>query len=229
MELRQRLNPNKTKKITLEINVADPCHAGRGRHHRRGHYGSRHNGELMNEEHHRRGRGHGHRHGHHERGGLEGGPMRRRRILSGDQLRLVLLHLVGQQPRHGYDLIREVEALTNGAYVPSAGVVYPALSLLADMGHVTTSDDGEGRKVLSLNDTGRKALQGAEAEVKLLLDKLASLGAAEQKVDGGPVRRAMHNLKAAVRGRLASEEVDHETLLKAAAIIDEAAAKIERL
>lgn len=187
----------------------------------------------MNEENHRQGhrhgRGQGYRHGHSERGGMEGGPMRRRRILSGDQLRLVLLHLIGQQPRHGYDLIREVEAITNGAYVPSAGVVYPALSLLTDMGHATTSDDGEGRKVLSLSDAGRKALQGAGAEVKLLLDKLASMGAAEQKLDGGPVRRAMHNLKAAMRGRLASEEVDHETLLKAAAVIDEAAAKIERL
>lgn len=225
MELRYRLRTYETPKISLEINIADSRPDVRGRKHRHGRKGCHHKDGHMNEHHHRRGRGH--RHGHQVHS--EGGPVRRRRILSGDQLRLVLLHLVGQQPRHGYDLIREIEAITNGAYVPSAGVVYPALSLLADMGHATASDDGEGRKMLDITDAGRTALHGADVEVKLLLERLASLGAAEQKVDGGPVRRAMHNLKAAMRGRLASEDVDHDTLLKAAAILDEAAARIERL
>ena len=68
-----------------------------------------------------------------ERGG-------RRRFFDAGQLRLVLLKLISMQPRHGYDLIRAVEELTGGAYVPSPGVVYPALSMLEDMNQVAGTE-----------------------------------------------------------------------------------------
>lgn len=177
----------------------------------------------MNEEHPR------HRHGHHGHQHREGEPMRRRRMMSGDQLKLVLMSLVRDETRHGYDLIKEIERLSNGAYVPSAGVVYPSLSLLADMGRLSVREDAEGRKLFDLTPKGKVALKSAEDELQAVLDRLARMGDAHEKVDGGPVRRAMHNLKAAMRGRLASADVDHDTLLKAAAILDEAASKIERL
>src|SRR5690606_25340682 len=74
-------------------------------------------------------------HGRHEHGraGM-GGRGGRRRLFDGGELRLVLLKLIGDQPRHGYDLIREIEDKTGGAYAPSPGVIYPTLTLLADMG-----------------------------------------------------------------------------------------------
>ena len=56
----------------------------------------------------------------------------RRRMFDGGELRLVLLKLIQDEPRHGYDLIKEIEELTGGAYAPSPGVVYPTLSMLAD-------------------------------------------------------------------------------------------------
>ncbi|NWM55099.1 PadR family transcriptional regulator, partial [Escherichia coli] len=56
--------------------------------------------------------------GHGERGG-------RRRMFDGTELRLILLKLIEEQPRHGYDLIREIEERSGGAYAPSPGVVYP--------------------------------------------------------------------------------------------------------
>lgn len=154
---------------------------------------------------------------------------RRRRMMSGDQLKLVLMHLLREKTRHGYDLIREIETLSNGAYVPSAGVVYPSLSLLSDMGRLSVREDAEGRKLFDLTDKGLVALKAADEEVQAVLERLSRLGDEREKVDGGPVRRAMHNLKAALRERLASEGVEREALLKAAAILDEAAAKIERL
>ena len=61
--------------------------------------------------------------GRHGRGG-------RRRMFDSGELRLVLLKLIADQPRHGYDLIRAIEELTNGAYAPSPGVVYPTLTML---------------------------------------------------------------------------------------------------
>ena len=62
------------------------------------------------------------------------GPGRGRRMFDAGELRLVLLKLIEEQPRHGYDLIRAIEALTGGDYAPSPGVVYPTLTMLADMG-----------------------------------------------------------------------------------------------
>ena len=60
----------------------------------------------------------------------------RRRVFDANELRLVLLKLIADQPRHGYDLIRAIEDLTGGSYAPSPGVVYPALSILQDLGQI---------------------------------------------------------------------------------------------
>src|SRR5919204_3293828 len=61
---------------------------------------------------------------------------RRRRIFDSGELRLVLLKLIADQPRHGYELIRAIEELTAGSYVPSPGVVYPTLTMLHEMGQI---------------------------------------------------------------------------------------------
>ena len=82
------------------------------------------------------------------RGGFGGGDGepggRRGRMFDGGELRLVLLKLIADAPRHGYDLIRQVEELTGGAYAPSPGIVYPTLTLLGDMGLIEERQ-AEGR------------------------------------------------------------------------------------
>ena len=67
-----------------------------------------------------------------------------RRMFESGELRLVLLKLIAEQPRHGYDLIRAIEEMTGGEYAPSPGVVYPTLTLLQDMGLIEEAA-GEGR------------------------------------------------------------------------------------
>ena len=84
------------------------------------------------------GRGFGHGFGHGfggggRRGGGRGERGERRRMFDGGELRLVLLKLIADEPRHGYDLIRQIEELTGGTYAPSAGVIYPTLTMLDDM------------------------------------------------------------------------------------------------
>src|SRR5258708_36778868 len=83
----------------------------------------------------------GGRHGRGEggRGWSEDGPGfgrggGRRRMFDGGELRLVLLKLIADKPRHGYDLIRAIEERTGGPYAPSPGIVYPTLTLLSEMG-----------------------------------------------------------------------------------------------
>ncbi|ALR21957.1 PadR family transcriptional regulator [Sphingobium baderi] len=160
------------------------------------------------------------------RGGRGGG---RRRLFTNDMLQLILLHLIAAAPRHGYDLIREIESLSGQVYAPSPGVVYPTLTLLADMGLIAEQPGEGSRKLFAVTDTGTARLAENQAEVKAILERLAHLAKKAERSDGAPVRRAMHNLAMAVRGRLEKEGADTQTMFDAAALIDEAAHKIERL
>ncbi len=93
-------------------------------------------------------------------GGPFGGPPRRQR--RGD-IRFALLELLAEQPRHGYDLIKELERRFGGFYRPSPGSVYPTLQLLEDEGHLT-SESVEGKRVYTITDSGRQLLAEREPE-----------------------------------------------------------------
>jgi DNA-binding PadR family transcriptional regulator len=153
---------------------------------------------------------------------------RRRRIFDGGEFRLILLKLIEEQPRHGYDLIRELERRSGGAYSPSPGVVYPTLTLLTDMGLVEETGDGANRKLFAVTDAGRNHLAEHAAEVAEALARLQSLAEIRERTEAAPVARAMHNLRLALHNRLAQTGVDRSVILDVAAAIDEAASKIER-
>jgi DNA-binding PadR family transcriptional regulator len=91
-------------------------------------------------------------------GPFGGGPPRRQR--RGD-IRFALLELLAEQPRHGYDLIKELERRFGGFYRPSPGSVYPTLQLLEDEGHLT-SETVEGKRVYTITESGRKLLAERE-------------------------------------------------------------------
>lgn len=165
------------------------------------------------------------------RGGHFGGPggRGRRRVFDAGELKLVLLKLIDDEPRHGYDLIRAIEALSGGTYAPSPGVVYPTLTMLADMGHVEEQPGEGARKLFAITGAGKAFLLENRDAALQAMGRLEALAKMNAKIDGAPVRRAMENLKMAVRGRLVKEGADADTMLDVAALIDEAAAKIERL
>ena len=70
------------------------------------------------------------------------------------ELRLILLKLIAEQPRHGYDLIKAMEELSSGHYSPSPGVVYPALALLADEGLIAEQDSEDQRRKFAITGPG---------------------------------------------------------------------------
>lgn len=160
------------------------------------------------------------------RGGRGGG---RRRLFGNDALKLILLKLIADSPRHGYDLIREIEALSGEVYAPSPGVVYPTLTLLADMGLIAEQPGESSRKLFAITTAGTAYLAEHEAGVQEVMDRLGSLAKKAERTDGAPIRRAMHNLGMAVRHRLEKEGADAQTMFDVASLIDEAASKIERL
>lgn len=165
------------------------------------------------------------RHGEHHRHGGRGG----RGVFDGGELRLVLLKLIQDESRHGYDVIRAIEERTGGAYAPSPGVVYPALAMLADMNLIAETQSAGARKVFAITPEGEAELEANRDLVEMLFAKLGSLAEARGRLDDAPIRRAVENLKSVLRSRLSGPDADRETALKIAAILDEATQKVERL
>jgi DNA-binding PadR family transcriptional regulator len=104
-----------------------------------------------------------------------GGMLRAGRMLTSADLQLVLLALLEQRPRHGYDLIKAIQELAGGAYVPSPGMVYPALNYLEEIGQVAPQPDG-AKKQYHLTTPGLAALNESRARVATLLDVLKRVG-----------------------------------------------------
>jgi DNA-binding PadR family transcriptional regulator len=152
----------------------------------------------------------------------------RRRMFDGGELRLLLLKLIADKPRHGYDLIRAIEELTGGAYAPSPGIVYPTLTLLSEMGLIDEQLAEGARKRFAITPEGTAHLAEHAADIAALLARLEGLGAMRERTGAVPVRRAMHNLRSVLIHRL-GEGLDKDKLHEAVALIDEAARKIERL
>jgi len=172
------------------------------------------------------GRGFGHGFGHgFGGGGRRGGGGRG----DGGELRLVLLKLIGDEPRHGYDLIRHIEELTGGSYAPSPGVIYPTLTMLDDMGQIEAQQSEGAKKLFAITDAGRAELEANSEIVDAALARLTAVGEETQRTDPASVRRAMGNLKAVLMNRLGDRDLDNETMHAIVALIDEASQKIERL
>lgn len=164
------------------------------------------------------------------RGGGSGGRGRRgARMFAGGELRMLLLHLVAEQPRHGYDLIRAVGDLAGGEYAPSPGVVYPTLALLVDEGLIVEEVDAGPRKAFAATKAGRDELAGKAEELAAIIARLKAVGDQRERSESPPVRRAMGNLHAVLRNRAMAEGFATETAHSIADILDEAARKIERL
>src|SRR6185312_209215 len=100
---------------------------------------------------------------HHARGRMRG--RRLGRLLEHGDLRFVVLALLNEQPRHGYELIKELEERTGGAYRPSAGVIYPTLALLEDEGLVRPADSEAGRKLYAPTEDGKKLVEEFRAHI----------------------------------------------------------------
>jgi len=122
-------------------------------------------------------------------------------VFAHGRLRLYLLKLLDESPRHGYDVIRELEDRFMGLYSPSAGTVYPRLARLESEGLVA-HEVSEGRKVYRITDAGRAELAGRQGD----LDDL------EQEI-AGSVRDLATEIRSEVRGSVRELRVE----LKAAA------------
>lgn len=157
------------------------------------------------------------------------GPGRGRRMFGSGQLRLVLLRLIADQPRHGYDLIRAIEELTHGQYAPSPGIVYPSLTMLQDMGMIREADAEGSRKLFAITPEGEAELEAKAEEVEAVMARLQGAGEHRRKAGRGPIKRAVGNLLSALWQRVTRDDMDEATLHEIASILDDAAQRIERI
>jgi DNA-binding PadR family transcriptional regulator len=148
------------------------------------------------------------------------------RLFDHGDLRFVILALLEEQPRHGYELIKELEDRTGGAYRPSPGVIYPTLSLLEDEGLIRPAGGETGRKLYEVTDEGRAALDKSRTAVDGIFGRMAE-AASSSEASRPRVARAMMNLGMALRSRL-SQPVTPEQLDRIVAMIDDTAAAIEK-
>ena len=154
---------------------------------------------------------------------------RRGRMFGQGELRLVLLKLIADEPRHGYDLIRAIEELTHGDYAPSPGVVYPTLTMLQDMGQIEEQAAEGTRKKFAATADGRKHVEDNAEEIEALFDRLEEHGSSKRKSSRPELGRAVGNLMHALRNRVAQEGWNEDLLNEVTDILDDAAKRIERL
>ena len=124
-----------------------------------------------------------------------GGGGRGSRMFGQGDLRLVLLALIAEKPRHGYDLIRAIEEKFGGSYAPSPGAVYPTLTMLVEQDHLQSEEVGGGKKLYTITPEGLAFLEQNRATVDGVMarmDLAASAFANHSTPD--MVREAFHTL-----------------------------------
>ncbi|WP_432835467.1 PadR family transcriptional regulator [Dactylosporangium sp. CA-092794] len=126
-------------------------------------------------------------------------------VFSHGRLRLYLLKLLAEGPRHGYELIRLLENRFHGLYAPSAGTIYPRLQRMEADGLITHTAEG-GRKVYEITDAGRdelrrraREIESLEADINASVADLSTLADEVEQGVRGSVRDLKRELKEASR------------------------------
>jgi DNA-binding PadR family transcriptional regulator len=180
------------------------------------------------------------------KGGMFGGGFRTGRKFDAADLQLIILALLSEQPRHGYELIKTLEERSGGFYVPSPGVIYPALTYLEETGLTEVEVSGT-KKLYSITEAGRKRVEENRVTIELTLSKLSHIG---EKMDhvrrvfgrdgdedagedrdpfdrdrGGDIHVARQLLRSALRSKYPWSKAEGKRI---AAILEQAAADILR-
>lgn len=186
--------------------------------------GGRGGRECHGERERRGGRGEG-RHG--GGGGFGGG--RRQRFFGHGELRLVVLDILSRNASHGYELIKEIENMTQGNYSPSPGVIYPTLDLLQDQGLITIQEEDGGRKKIAITGEGSNVLAENKEVLEQVQAKLKLRMVGHELRKDPQMKRALENFKAVLNLKVNQSEISDAQLKQIVGVIDRAALEISQL
>lgn len=164
--------------------------------------------------------------------GAEGRPRgrwRAGRMFEQGDLRYVVLRLLEEKPRHGYEIIKALEERFNGAYAPSPGVVYPTLQLLEDQGFARVMPMAEGKKVYEITEAGRAYLAENRETVDSIFDRISALVGHFLDEPMTEVHGAFRRAAKATYARASESASEPAVLAHIVQILDRAVAEIEQL
>jgi DNA-binding PadR family transcriptional regulator len=152
----------------------------------------------------------------------------RGRLFDAGDVKLVILKLLSEEPSYGYQLIKTMEQRLSGGYAPSAGVIYPTLTMLEEEGLAISSAENN-KKVYSLTSEGLAYLEANQAQVGELFLRLEETGRSFERGRSPEIMKAFMNLRGAVVARVSRESVKPEQIKKITDAINAAAKAIDEL
>jgi DNA-binding PadR family transcriptional regulator len=171
--------------------------------------------------------------GRHSRHGWGGGPWTgfggRERLFDAGDIRLVILKLLSEQPSYGYQLMKTMEERLAGGYTPSAGVIYPTLTLLEEEGLTVSSTSENNKKIYSVTAEGLAFLEQNKERVAALFERLEEAGDEFRRGRSPEIMKAFMNLRGAVMARVARGNATPEQIGRIVEAIDAAAKAIDQL
>jgi DNA-binding PadR family transcriptional regulator len=150
------------------------------------------------------------------------------RVFDSGELRYVILQLIAEKPRHGYELMKAIEDRLSGAYSPSPGLIYPTLTLLEEMGYATVNTSEGNKKLYTITAEGRAKLEENKARVDEVFARMDKAGAEFGRGRAPQIMRAIENFRYALRLKTSQGALTPEQVQKIADAIDAAAKLIEQ-
>ena len=156
------------------------------------------------------------------------GPWGGRMFEQGD-LKYVILQLLAEKPRHGYEIIKALEEKSGGVYAPSAGAIYPTLTLLEDMGYATATVEESGKKVYTITDAGRAYLEENRSTVEDVFERIGDISAAVFSDSMREIGRAFGHIVRSTFGASPEHLRDTDTSQKILEVLDRASKEIDEI
>jgi DNA-binding PadR family transcriptional regulator len=151
------------------------------------------------------------------------------RMFEQGDLKYVILRLLEEKPRHGYEIIKELEDRFGGAYSPSPGTVYPTLTMLEDIGYAKATQDEGGRKVYEITPEGSAYLKEHSSTVDSIFERIARFMEGFLDAPMMDVNHAFRRVARAAYGNASRNVNDAEKLKRIREILERTAAELEQL
>jgi DNA-binding PadR family transcriptional regulator len=158
-----------------------------------------------------------------EGGGAGGRGFGMGRKLASADLQLLILGLLNEKPSHGYEIIKALDERSNGFYVPSPGMIYPALTYLEEIGYATIEAVGT-RKQYHITESGKQHLESNRGSAEALFTQFSRVGERMERLrraldsdetgdESGTLHRAARDLKSALLKKSRSPREEQQRII----------------
>ena len=153
----------------------------------------------------------------------------RERLFDAGDIKLVILKLLSEEPSYGYQLMKTMEERLAGGYTPSAGVIYPTLTMLEEEGLIAAATSEGNKKVYSVTAQGLEFLEANRERVGGLFMRLDEAREEFRRGRSPELMKAFMNLRGAIWARLSRGHATPEQIQRLVEIVNKAAKEIDQL